>query len=320
MVDATANLDEELQQLQGMLSRERLAIDEFDGKRTSFMTHLGAAKKLQPGPWIAHRDLIYALALANLSPGQRHALARAVVVEHNRDFGVGRLQLRAITSGLPLGGSSLWMQRRRGGMRCLYTWGLAAEGAEPRSCDWLCLRAEADWALAEPARSLTLHGLETLVQLGGKVALCVHGAVAAKQVARWLGDRLLVSAHPRFAPHLDAAVKTSEAPVLLWPHDALRASGLARHPVTTMVLISAPESVRQEARRFAGDGAGVEVVDAACPGRIDRAGLESFWRGCGRPKILLRGDPKWAREGSAWLESLGATVAAHSQSTQLSLL
>jgi hypothetical protein len=312
------NLEPELQELQGMLSRERLAVDECDGKRTAFLSHVGSVAKLAPGPWIAHRDLLYALALANLSQSQRHSLARAVLVEHDREFGVGHLSLEAIASGLPMGGSSLLLTPRRGGLKCLHTWSLAEEGAAARRCDWLTLRAQPEWALDEPPRPLSSHGISTLVELGGKVLVVVDTAVAAAQVAGFLAGAIAVAAHPRFSPHVES--HDANSPVLLWPHDTLDSPGLARQEINTVVLVGAPEGARQQALEWARERAGVEVVEAACPGRIDRPGLEALWKASGKPKVLLRGDPTWSREGSAWLESLGAKLAAHSRATQLTLL
>jgi hypothetical protein len=52
---------------------------------------------------------------------------------------------------------------------------------------------------------------------------------------------------------------------------------------------------------------------------MDRKALARYWRACGRPRVLLRGDPEWAAEGRAWLRSLGAEVEAHSEATQLGL-
>ncbi len=310
--------DAELQIVQGMLSRERLAIDECDGKRTTFLTHVGATQKLAAGAWIAHRDLIKALARTRLSASQRHALARTVVADFEREFGVGRLRLEAVASGLPFGGASLSMQARRGGIRCLYTWSLAREGARARATDWLCLRAEADWTLERQFRALSVHGLGTLVGLGGNVALCVADVLAARQVAELVGDSIPLAAHPRFAPYLDRC--DPKGSLLLWPHDAVLAPALERSRVSTMILVSAPEEVRLQSHRWAAGRPGVEVVEAGCPGRIDRPTLEKFWRACGAPKILLRGDPEWASAGRAWLEGVGATVVAHSRSTQLTLL
>src|SRR5690606_39483822 len=109
------DLEAQLHEVQHMVSRERLSLDEPGPDRTCFLSHVGAQEKLVPGPWIAHRDLVYAMALANLSPAQRTSLARAVLLEHGREFGVGRLRLEAASSGLPVGGSSLRLEPRQGG-------------------------------------------------------------------------------------------------------------------------------------------------------------------------------------------------------------
>ncbi|PRP91702.1 hypothetical protein ENSA5_52820 [Enhygromyxa salina] len=317
MTDALAD---EVQQIQAMLTRERLAVDLCDGKRTAFLTHVGAASRLVPGPWIAHRQQIMALALANLSPSQRASLARAVVVEWGREFGVGRLVLEAVASGLPLGGSSLSMRPRtpggEGRPHVLYTWALGPR-ASPHRCDWLLLRAQPGWACDNPGRQIGVRGLETLAQLGGSVLLLVPSAVAARQVADVVGRTLALDAHPRFAPYLDDL--DAEAALLLWPQDAIGAASLDRREFSTAVLIAAPEAVRGEAMRWAGQRPGVELVDAACPGRMNRKALARYWIDCGGPKVLLRGDPEWAAEGRAWLESIGATVSAHSEATQLGL-
>lgn len=314
------SLDDEVHRIQAMLTRERLAIDVCDGKRAAFLTHVGAQPRLVPGSWIAHRQLVLALALANLAPQQRASLARAVIIEWGREFGVGRLVLKGVASGLPLGGSSLSLRPRTPGgdgrPHALYTWALGPR-ATPVEVDWLLLRAQPEWALDSPARQIGARGLETLAQLGGSVLLLVPSAVAARQVADAVGKTLALDAHPRFLPYLED--HDSEAALLLWPHDALRASSLDKREFSTAVLIGAPEAVRQEALRWAASRPKVEVVDAACPGRMDRKGLARYWRNCGRPKILLRGDPEWAGEGQAWLESIGATVAAHAESTQLGL-
>ncbi|MFO7567656.1 MAG: hypothetical protein R6X02_33755 [Enhygromyxa sp.] len=317
MADAIAD---EVQQIQAMLTRERLAVDLCDGNRAAFLTHIGAASRLVPGPWIAHRQLVMALALANLAPKARASLARAVIVEWGREFGVGRMVLSAVASGLPLGGSSLSMRPRTPGgdghPHILYTWALGPR-ATPVSVDWLLLRAQPEWACDAPPRPLGVRGLETLAQLGGGVLLLVPSAVAARQVADSVGHALPLDAHPRFLPFLES--HDSDAAVLIWPHDAIRASSLERRQFSTAVLVAAPEAVRQEALRWAGQRAGVEVVDAACPGRMNRAALARYWQACGKPKVLLRGDPEWAAEGSPWLESIGATVRAHSEATQLGL-
>ncbi|MCA9696842.1 MAG: hypothetical protein KC431_04880 [Myxococcales bacterium] len=314
------SIDDEVQQIQAMLTRERLAADLCDGKRTAFLTHVGAAPRLVPGPWIGHRQLIMALALANLAPNQRASLAKAVVVEWGREFGVGRMVLHAVASGLPLGGSSLSMRPRTpggdGSPHVLYTWALSPR-ATPVSVDWMLLRAQPEWALESSPRQIGVRGLETLAQLGGTVLLLVPSAVAARQVADAVSGHLAIDAHPRFLPYLEQ--HEPDASLLLWPHDAIFAGSLERRTFSTAVLIAAPEEIHQEALRWASTRPGVEVVSAACPGRMDRKALARYWRGCGKPKVLLRGDPEWAREGSAWLESLGAKVAAHAESTQLGL-
>lgn len=311
---------EQLQHIQAMLTRGRLAIDQFDSTRSTFLTHVGAVPRLIPGPWIAHRQLVSALALANLAPQQRASLARAVIVEWGREFGVGRLVLRAIGSGLPLGGASLSMRPRAPGgdgrPHLLYTWALGPR-ATPLECDWLLLRAQAGWACEHAGHPLGVRGLETLVALGGKVLLLVPSPVAARQVADLVGHHLEIDAHPRFAPYLDHHER--DADLLLWPHDALGAGSLERKEISTLVLVTAPEIVRQQAARWASSRPKLEIVDAACPGRMNRAALSRYWAACGKPKVLLRGDPGWAAEGSAWLESIGARVHAYSQATQLDL-
>ena len=306
----------EVQRIQAMLTRERLAVDLCDGNRTAFLTHVGAAPRLAPGAWIAHRQLIMALALANLSPQVRASLARSVLVEWGREFGVGRLKLTALASGLPLGGSSLLM-RARSGLRVLYTWALGPR-ASVHECDWMLLRAQPSWASDAPPRAIGVRGLETLTQLGGgSVVVLVPSAVAARQIANVAGRALPLTAHARFAPFLED--QDADATLLLWPHDALGAASLERREISTLVLVAAPEDVRQTAMHWASARPGVEIVDAACPGRMSREGLVHYWRACGRPKILLRGDPQWAREGRRWLESQGATVARESEATQLGL-
>lgn len=325
-IDSLDSLADEVQQIQAILTRERLAVDVCDGNRTAFLTHVGAAPRLAPGPWIAHRQLVMSLALSNLAPQQRASLAHAVIVEWGREFGVGRLVLSAVASGLPLGGSSLSMRPRTPGgdgrPHVLYSWALGPR-ATPVTCDWLLLRAQPGWACDSPARQLGARGLETLAQLGGNVLLLVPSAVAARQVADTVGRTLALDAHPRFAPYLqeqdERPAPDADATLLLWPHDAIGAASLERRQFSTAVLVAAPEVVRQEAMRWASQRPGVEVVDAACPGRMNRKALASYWRACGCPKILLRGDPEWAAEGRPWLESIGATVAAHSEATQLGL-
>jgi hypothetical protein len=311
--------DDEVQLIQGMLGRERLAIDQCDGQRTAFLTHVGAQSRLVPGPWIAQRQLIMALALSNLNPAQRASLAHAVIVEWGREFGVGRLVLEAHASGLPLGGSSLLLRPRSPGgghPRVLYTWSLGLR-ASPVACDWMLLRAQPEWSLDRPPRPIGLRGLETLAQLGGTVLLLVPTAVAARQVADVVAEILPIHAHPRFLPYLEH--HDPDAALLLWPHDAFGAASLERHTFSTAVLIAAPESVRVDAQRWAADRPHVEVVDAACPGRMDRKALARYWQACGQPKVLLRGDAEWAAEAIPWLRSLGATVHGHSEATQLGL-
>lgn len=305
-----------------MVARERLSLDEPAADRTCFLSHVGAQAKLVPGPWIGHRDLLYAMALANLSPVQRTSLARAVLLEHGREFGVGRLQLVASSSGLPLGGSNLRMQHRQGGPVCLYTWAL---GSAPTVVEheWMLLRAQPEWALDRAPRPLSAAGLQTLVALGGEVVVLVSSAVGALQIAQLCGSKVTLAAHPRFAPYLEGL--QPEAPVLLWPHDALDGAGLRRHEIVAVVTVGAPESVRisveqwAKRRKDAGER-DVEVVPAAGPGRLDREGLAAYWRSCGRPKILLRGDSVWATAGAQWLNELGAAVEVQGRATQLSLI
>lgn len=314
------DLQREVAAVQGLLARERLSIDQCDEGRTTFLSHLGATPRLVPGPWIGHRDLIYALALANLTPAQRASLAHALRVEHGREFGVGRSVLETVSSDLPLGGASLLITPRGSGPQCLYTWALGPK-ATPKRCEWLLLRAQPEWALDDPPRKIGAKGLGTLAELGGDVLVLVPSATAARQVADLLRDKVAFTAHPRYLPHVvdQGAAHDPEARVALWPHDALDARSLAKRTVTTVVLIAAPEEVRGLAERWADEHGGAEVVGAACPGRVGRDALEAFWRACGRPKILLRGDPAWVSAGQPWLESIGATVAGRSDGTQLGL-
>jgi len=321
MVDATPP-DEELHEVQHMISRERLSLDEPAVDRTCFLSHVGAQPKLVPGPWIGHRDLVYAMALANLSPAQRTSLARAVLVEHGREFGVGRLTLEAVTSGLPLGGSSLRLVHRQGGLRCLYTWALGV-APTPVPCDWLLLRAQAEWAPERPPPALRLKGLRTLASLGGVVLVLVDTAVTAVQIIRACGEQLAFQAHPRFAPYLEGL--EPEAPVLLWPHDAIDGAGLQRHEdISAVVLASAPERVRLQVEawkaRRGPTGERLQMAEIAIPGRVDRPHLAAFWEACARPRVLLRGDSAWSAQGAAWLRSQGATVEVQGQATQLSLI
>ncbi len=330
MSAASGRSDEaELHLVQQLVARERLSLDLCARGRTCFLSHLGAAPRLVPGPWIGHRDLIYALALANLAPQQRSALARAVLVEHGREFGVGRLVLTALASGLPLGGSSLRLQPRGSGPACLYTWALG-EAAVAAPCEWLLLRAEPTWAEPDPPRPLAPEALETLHALGASVTILVATAADARQLADRCLQRVPFAAHPRFSPHLENV--DAKARVRLWPHDAVDAPGFWPVPkdrsqdaaaAGAVLLVDAPEAVRRrvaawhaqqpEARR-------IEVVRARCPGRLDAAGVAALWRACERPQVLLRGDPEWAGDARRLLQDLGARVEAQAQSTQLPLL
>jgi len=187
VIAVARDLTAEAEAVQTMLARARLSIDDTQSGRTCFLSHLGAQERLSPGAWMGHRDLLYGLALANLSPSQRTSLARAVLVDHGREFGVGRLRLQTLASGLPLGGSSLLMEPRTGGTSCLYTWALGP-GATPATCDWLLLRASPQWAVeaapkkfsaalgsdahnprcqrpAFPAAPMALHGFHSYFRL-----------------------------------------------------------------------------------------------------------------------------------------------------------
>jgi hypothetical protein len=310
-------VEEEIQQVQRMLARERLSVDDPGEGRTCFLSHLGAPPRLVPGPWIGHRDLLYALALANLSPSQRTSLARAVLVEHGREFGVGRLRLHALPSGLPFGGSSLLMESRSGGLKVLQTWALGkTPGTE--QADWLMLRVRPSWALEKAPPVLRPESLETLVALGGDVVVLVQGATEAWQVAEAVRGRVEFTAHPRFAPHLEGLSTAGE--VLLWPHDAVDAVGLRRRNLVAAVLVDAPESVRQFAAvTLAETAPKAQITEASCPGRAGRKELQGFWKACGEPRILLRGDPKWAHAGAQWLAAKGAVVHVQGEATQLGL-
>ncbi len=303
-----------------MLAHARLSIDDTQPGRTCFLSHLGAQQRLAPGAWMGHRDLLYGLALANLSPTQRTSLARAVLVDHGRDFGVGRLRLQTLASGLPLGGSSLLMEPRAGGPSCLYTWALGP-GATPAKCDWLLLRASPQWALDPAPKKFSARGIQLLTQLGGEVLLLISSTVGAVQVAQACAGTVKVAAHPRFSPHVVAL--DPEAPVLLWPQDALDGAGLRRHEVVAVALVDAPEPVRSHLKGWLEKRSPdrvVETVDVSCPGRVDRVALKSFWERCGQPAVFLTGDPVWVASGATWLRSIGADVIVHGEATQLSLL
>lgn len=320
MTEVARDLTAEAEAVQTMLARARLSIDDTQSGRTCFLSHLGAQERLSPGAWMGHRDLLYGLALANLSPAQRTSLARAILVDHGREFGVGRLRLQTLASGLPLGGSSLLMEPRSGGTSCLYTWALGP-GATPATCDWLLLRASPEWALEPAPKKFSARGIQLLTQLGGEVLLLVDTAVGALQVAHACAGTLRLAAHPRFSPHIEAL--DPEAAVLLWPHDALDGAGLRRHEVVAVALVDAPEVVQADLeswmKRQSGDR-DIETVDLSCPGRMDRAGLLAFWRACGKPAVFLTGDPEWTSSGASWFRTLGADVVVHGEATQLSLL
>lgn len=306
----------ELQEVMRMLKRERLLIDEFADGKTTFLTHVGSVGSLHPGPWMAHRELILSLALANLTPAQRASLARAARVEHGREFGVGRLALETRSSGVPLGGSLVSLQTRGGGLKALACWAIGTQ-AQPVETDWLVVRAQPEWALEPPPRDLTSKGIETLVGLGGSVVIAVPSASAARQVADELRPRVPHTAHPRFAPHLESPAP--QAPVCIWPHDAYDSQLLAQRDIHSLVLIGANEAAHQLWQGFADGRDKCELVPAACPGRVDRGGFERFWIGCGKPKILLQGDPIWVDLGERFLSELGATVVARGDGRQLGL-
>jgi hypothetical protein len=150
----------------------------------------------------------------------------------------------------------------------------------------------------------------------------VPTAVGAVQIAKVCAGRVAVAAHPRFAPHIEG--HDPEAPVLLWPHDSLDGAGLRRHEIAALVLVDAPEPVRLEAEawrmRLGPRGEKIEIVDVTCPDRSRRAGMIAFWEGCGRPNVLLRGDPTWVASGARALGEAGAAVEIQPEATQLELL
>lgn len=334
----TTSAEDELHLVQQMITRERLSLDLCARGRTTFLSHVGATR-LVPGPWIGHRDLIYALALANLAPAQRTSLARAVLVEHDREFGVGRMQLRTLPSGLPLGGSSLRLQPRGptgSGPTCLYTWALGSSAATT-ACDWLLLRAEPTWALEAAPRPLTAQAIETLHALSASVVILVATAADARQVADHCLGRVPFTAHPRFLPHLEGddskvtrPTTAEPARIRLWPHDAVNAPGFwpvhkdrSSEAAGAVLLVDAPEPVRQQVHAWHAahpDARRVEVVRASCPGRAGRAELAALWQACERPQVLLRGDPEFAGDARRFLQDLGARVEAQAQGTQLALL
>ncbi len=315
------SLADEFAAVQRMLARERLSIDDSQPGRTCFLSHIGAQPRLLPGPWVGHRDLIYALALANISPQQRTSLARAVLIEYEREFGIGRLLLDAFPSGLPMGGSSLRLRHRTGGPSCLYTWALGP-GARAVKCDWLLLRAQPEWAVPEGPATLRADSLEVLAALGGEVVVLVATATGAIQIARACASRVRVAAHPRFAPHIEG--HDPDSPILLWPHDALDGAGLRRREITAVVLVDTPEAVSREAEawrvRQGAAGERIDMVEATCPGRLRTDEMAGFWRACGEPSVLLRGDAAWVTSGARLLTDLGAVVEIQPEATQLELL
>jgi hypothetical protein len=185
----------------------------------------------------------------------------------------------------------------------------------------LLLRASPEWALEPAPKRFSARGIQLLTQLGGEVLLLVSSAVGAVQIAAACAGTVKVAAHPRFSPHIEAL--DPEAPVLLWPHDALDGAGLRRHEVVAVALVDAPVPVQAELKAWVERRSGereVETVDLSCPGRLDRAGMLQFWRACGEPAVFLTGDSVWASAGAAWLRSVGAEVVVHGEATQLSLL
>lgn len=298
-----------------LLARERLSIDAHATGRTTFLSHLGAAPRLIPGPWIGHRELLLALALQNLTPEQRRSLAQAVLVDYDREFGVGRLILRALPSDLPFGGASLSLRPRSQGPHCLYTWALGP-AAQATSCEWLLLRAQPEWASEAGPPPLRREPLATLQALDAGVVIFVPSAVAARQIANTCLVGLPYTAHPRFLPLLDGADPT--ASIALWPDDAVGAASLSRRTAHVALAVDSPEPIRREIAAWA-DDRGIELREATCPDRLDRPGLARFWEACGRPAILLRGDPTWTGPAEAWLGELGARVELQSESTQLGL-
>jgi hypothetical protein len=184
------------------------------------------------------------------------------------------------------------------------------------------MRAQPEWALDDPPGVISVSGLEILGALGGEVVVLVGTAVAAVQIAQHIGGRVPMAAHPRFAPYLEGLIP--DAPVLLWPQDALDGAGLRRHEVMAVVMVDTPESVQQEVEnwleQFGQRAERIQQSRAACPGRASRSEVEWFWRACGSPRVLVTGDPTWVQSGARWLRSIGAEVHVHGEATQLELL
>lgn len=317
----------DLAAVQQLLAKGRLSLDRCERGRATFLSHVHAAKALVPGPWIGHRDLIYALALANLSPEQRKSLARAVLVDHGREFGVGRLSLTTCPSGLPFGGSSLLLRQRAGGPTCMYTWALAPDAAAAR-CDWLLLRAQPEWAAPAPPPPLGPDAVATLDALGFEVLIFVDSGVCARQVA----DRCLAglehTAHPRFLPFLDG--HTPRARVRLWPHASdphafdsfLKDRSKQPDAPLALILVDAPAALRAGVETWLKSQPAarkVELAAATCPGRAGRGDLSRLWDACGRPNVLLRGAPEWTAAAAAFLRDLGARTETQGDSDQLGL-
>ncbi|MGB1699562.1 MAG: hypothetical protein ACPHRO_06405 [Nannocystaceae bacterium] len=306
--------------IEQILARERLAIDLCADGRTSFLSHVGATRKLVPGPWIAHRDLIYALALTNLSVNQRSSLAHAVRVEHGREFGVGRCALVTSASGLPFGGSNLLVRPKISGPVFLYTYALAANAA-PTPCEWMLLRAQPEWTRGDEMRALGVRGIDTLIGLGGDVLILVPTVVAAKQIASLVKGRIALMTHPRFSPLIFSAEEqpSRDANLIVWPHDGLTSPLLHDREIRTIVVVDGDHDLLDEVGRWSQGRDKLEVVTAACPGRIGRVALKKFWEACERPRILLRGTPREVRLGTSTLEEFGARVTPRAEGTQLGL-
>ena len=311
--------DDEAQVVRRLLARERLTVDEAAPGRTCFLSHLGAQSRLVAGPWIAHREHLAALAVANLSHGQRTSLARAVAVEFDREFGVGRLTACAVPSGLPFGGASLRLRPRTQPLECLVAWKLAPS-ARPAGCDWLVLAADPGWCLDGAIPVLRPESLQLVAALGGDVLVLVDGIIAAKQVADACAGRVELAAHPRLVSHVDGL--QAAASVILWPYDALGAASLRRREFVAVVCVDPSEGSRQSVQGWVrGRTAQLdpEITVVRCPGRIDRQGLCAFWKQCGQPRMLIRGDPGWAEAGQRWLHEIGAVALREGQATQLGL-